>query len=288
MTDPTESVGPPLTLLPAQKGLVTSDNADASINGNLGYNETDARSYSRFLPMPSLSREDEIELAREILAGNMASFDRFVEGFRSRLFQYTFLVCGQRDDAEEVAQDALLKAFENLGQLREPEHVRAWVFRIARNACLMKRRKSVFAPTQQISLDELLPRHDPLESQSRLEIADTSELPDSQVLRAELRDALERAIRELPPIYKTVLLLRDVEELSTEETAQVLDVSADVVKTRLHRARLALRQELDGYLRGAAALCRELETAEQPAPMNPESRQRVLAACREAMAARLA
>ena len=238
--------------------------------------------------MPPLTREAEIDLAKEILAGSMASFDRFVEGFRSRLFQYTFLVCGQRDDAEEVAQDALLKAFENLGQLREPEHVRAWVFRIARNACLMKRRKSVFAPIQEISLDELAPLHDPQESQSRLEIADTSELPDSRVLRAELRDALERAIMELPPIYKTVLLLRDVEELSTEETAQILDVGADVVKTRLHRARLALRQKLDGYLRGAAGLCRQLATDEQPTPMKPEWKERMLAACRESMAARRA
>ena len=63
-------------------------------------------------------------------------------------------MCGQREDAEEVAQDTLLKVFENFAQLREPEHVRSWVFRIARNACLMKRRKSVFAPVQELSLDE--------------------------------------------------------------------------------------------------------------------------------------
>ncbi len=202
--------------------------------------------------MASLDKEAEIELARELLAGNLGSFDRFVEGFRARLFQYSLLVCGQREDAEEVAQDTLLKVFENLGQLRGPEHVRAWVLRIARNACLMKRRKSVFAPTQELSLDELMPARDRHDSGRKIEIADWSNLPDTQVLRSELRDTLRQAIQELPEIYKTVLLLRDMEELSTEEAAEILDVSTDVVKTRLHRARLAVRQKLDAYIRASA------------------------------------
>lgn len=199
--------------------------------------------------MASLDKETEIELARELAAGNLAGFDRFVEGFRSRLFQYALLVCGQREDAEEVAQDALLKVFENFDQLREPERVRAWVFRIARNACLMKRRKSVFAPTQELSLDELMPAPNQSGGTRRIEIADWSSLPDTEVLRSELKETLEEAIRELPEIYKTVLLLRDVEELSTEEAASILNVSDDVVKTRLHRARLMVRQKIDGYLR---------------------------------------
>ncbi len=199
--------------------------------------------------MASLDKEAEIELARELASGNLAGFDRFVEGFRSRLFQYSLLVCGQREDAEEVAQDALLKVFENFDQLREPERVRAWVFRIARNACLMKRRKSVFAPAQELSLDELMPGSNLSGGGRKIEIADWSSLPDTEVLRSELKEILEQAIRELPEIYKSVLLLRDVEELTTEEAAEILDVSEDVVKTRLHRARLMVRQKLDGYLR---------------------------------------
>jgi RNA polymerase sigma-70 factor, ECF subfamily len=199
--------------------------------------------------MASLDKEEEVALARDLLAGNLGAFDRFVEGFRSRLFQYSLLVCGHREDAEEVAQDTLLKVFENFDQLREPEHVRAWVFRIARNACLMKRRKSVFAPAQELSLDELMPGMNQSAGERTLQIADWSKLPDEQVLATELKKVLSDAIGNLPDIYKTVLLLRDVEELSTEEAAQILDVSEDVVKTRLHRARLAVRKELDGYLR---------------------------------------
>jgi RNA polymerase sigma-70 factor (ECF subfamily) len=199
--------------------------------------------------MASLTKEAEVELARELLAGNLAVFDEFIAGFRSRLFQYSLMVCGHREDAEEVAQDTLLKVFESFEQLREPERVRAWVFRIARNACLMKRRKSVFAPAQELSLDELMPVSGYEDGRKKLEIADWSALPESEVLRTELKDVLSKAIQALPEIYKTVLLLRDVEELSTGETARILDVSEDVVKTRLHRARLAVRKDLDGYLR---------------------------------------
>ncbi len=195
-----------------------------------------------------MEKEEEVELARELMAGSAEAFDRFVDHFRSKIFQYSWLMCGQREDAEEVSQETLLKVFENFDQLREPERVRAWVFRIAKNACLMKRRKSVFAPARELSLDEFIPATHRDGEQVKLEIADWSQLPDQKVLQAELKDVLHQAIQELPEIYRAVILLRDIEELSTEETAQILDVSADVVKQRLHRGRLAIRQKLDGYL----------------------------------------
>ncbi|MCS6953244.1 MAG: sigma-70 family RNA polymerase sigma factor [Bryobacterales bacterium] len=199
--------------------------------------------------MAARSREAETELARELIHGTPGAFERFVEAFRTRLFQYSLMVCGQREDAEEVAQETLLKVFENFDQLREPERIRPWIFRIARNACLMKRRKSAFAPARELSLEELMPVRDDGSAERRFEIADWSALPEQKVLQSELRQVLEEAIGELPDIYKTVLLLRDVEELSTQETAEILDVSEDVVKTRLHRARLAVRRKLDEYLR---------------------------------------
>jgi len=199
-----------------------------------------------------LERDTEIELARRLIAGDAAAFDRFVEHFRTKIFQYSWLMCGHREDAEEVAQETLLKIFESFHQLREPERIRPWVFRIARNACLMKRRKSVFAPERELSLDEFLPAHSHEEGKVKLEIADWSALPDGRVLQSELKEALERAIGELPDSYRSVVLLRDMEELSTQETAQILDLTEDAVKTRLHRARLALRQGLDEYLRAAS------------------------------------
>lgn len=194
-----------------------------------------------------LARVPEIELARALLAGEPGAFERFVDVFRSKLFQYTFLMCGQREDAEEVVQETLLNVFRSLDQLREPENVKAWVFRIAKNACLMKRRKSIFAPSGELSLDGV-------DGTTHWEIRDPGMLPDGELLRTEMHQIVTRAISELPQNHRAVLLLRDVEELSTEETAQILDVSLDVVKTRLHRARVALRGLLKPALDSPAAV----------------------------------
>lgn len=185
------------------------------------------------------------------MAGNAGAFDRFVTLFRSKLLNYSFLVCRQREDAEEITQETLLRVFQSLGQLKDPERVKAWVFRIARNACLMKRRKSVFAPDRELSLDEFMPNSWQEDGRKKIEIADWSALPEDRAFQAELRRALDAAIADLPEIYKNVLLLRDVEELTTEETAEVLEITTDTVKTRLHRARLAVRKHLDEFLRAA-------------------------------------
>ena len=197
-----------------------------------------------------MDRDTESELARQLIAGETGAFNRFVDYFRPKIFQYSWLMCGHREDAEEVAQETLLKVFESGDQLREPEKIRSWVFRIAKNACLMKRRKSVFAPARELSLDEFMPSKHQDGEQVRIEIADWSALPDGKALQSEMRELLEKVIQELPEAYRSVILLRDMEELSTQETAQILDVSEDAVKTRLHRARLAIRQRLDGYLLG--------------------------------------
>lgn len=195
-----------------------------------------------------MERETETELARRLMAGDAGAFDQFVEYFRRKIFTHAWLMCGDREDAEEVTQEALLRVFQNFSQLRDPETVKTWVFRIARNECLMKRRKSVFAPARELSLDEFIPAKGDGSGPVRIEIADWSGLPENQLLQQEMRDVLGRAITELPENYRSVMLLRDMDGLSTQETAGVLDLSEDVVRTRLHRARLALRQKIDGYL----------------------------------------
>jgi RNA polymerase sigma-70 factor (ECF subfamily) len=200
-------------------------------------------------------RELETSLAGQLLAGKAEAFDRFVEHFRAKIFQYSWLMCRHREDAEEVAQETLLKVFENFNQLREPERVRPWVFRIAKNACLTKRRRSVFAPTpsQEIALDDLMPNRKFQDGgfKIKIEIADWSHVPETQALQSEMKRELEAAVRALPDMYRSVILLRDVEGLSTQEAAHILDVTEDVVKTRLHRARLAVGKQLDGSLRSS-------------------------------------
>src|SRR5690349_13701984 len=190
----------------------------------------DERRYNR-----GVDKLTETGLARALLAGEANAFERFVEHFRSKVFHYSWVMCGSPEDADEVAQETLLKVFQSFDQLREPEHVRSWVFRIARNVCLMQRRKSVFAPSEELHVDEL-------------PLADDAEPADTRLLQSELRAVIERGVLELPPLYRAVVLLRDLEGLSTEETAQVLDIGTDVVKARLHRGRGAMRQKLDCYV----------------------------------------
>lgn len=215
-----------------------------------------------------MDKQGETALARALLAGETDAFPRFVEHFRSKVFHYSWLMCGHPEDAEEVAQETLLKVFENFDQLRDPERVRSWVFRIAKNACLMQRRKSVFAPAHQESLDDLPPGS---------EVAASAAAPDDELLQTELRDVVDRVVAELPPLYRAVVLLRDLEELSTEETAQILDLSLDVVKTRLHRGRLAMRQKLDCYLHNH---CLEDQPTPDPSPLSPEERAELYAVWR--------
>jgi RNA polymerase sigma-70 factor (ECF subfamily) len=206
-----------------------------------------------------VDRQDETALAQALLAGETGAFERFVEHFRSKVFHYSWLMCGSPDDAEEVAQETLLKVFESFDQLREPERVRAWIFRIAKNVCLMQRRRSVFAPEEM-----------PLE----VDVPDAGEPPDRQVLTDELRAVIDRVIAELPPLYRAVVLLRDLEELSTEDTAQVLDLSPDVVRTRLHRGRVAMRQKLDCYVHNH---CLEDQPSPNPKPLTADERAELLA-----------
>ena len=222
-----------------------------------------ARRYNR-----SLDRQDEVELARALTSGEPQAFERFVEHFRSKIFHYSLMMCGQPDDAEEVAQETLLKVFQNFDHLREPEHVRAWIFRIAKNACLMQRRKSVFAPEQELSVEELPPSS---------EITDSANLPEDELQRSEVRAVLHQVISELPPAYRCVVLLRDIEQLSTDEAAQILDLTAEAVKTRLHRARLAMRQKLDCYLRNR---CIDIEPIASPAPLSEDAWQELHTAWR--------
>jgi RNA polymerase sigma-70 factor, ECF subfamily len=212
-----------------------------------------------------LDRPAETQLARALLAGEHSAFEEFVEHFRSKVFHYSWLMCGSPEDAEEVAQETLLKVFESIDQLREPERVRAWVFRIARNACLMQRRRSIFAPARELSLEDLPPA---------TEIAGGEELPDAGLLRGELKAVLDRIIVELPPTHRSVVLLRDMEQLSTEETAQILEISTDAVKTRLHRGRQAMKQSLDCYLNNR---CLEDQPRPDPSPLSAAERNTLTA-----------
>lgn len=197
---------------------------------------------------PPVPPSDE-ELLAAVNARHPGAFDAFVQRYGRRLFAFGLRMCGHREDAEDVFQETLLKAYQGLSRVKDPGAVRTWLFRVASNQCLMSRRKA--APEREIPLEPFKPEG--FEEGEMAEIPDWSRLPDDDAVQAELRQALEEAIRELPPEYRIVLLLRDVEGLSTREAAEALELGEGAVKMRLHRARLALRERLAERYQEAAA-----------------------------------
>lgn len=182
-------------------------------------------------------------LIRRAAAGDRAALEQLLLTSQDVAYRFSLLVCGQPDDAEDVMQDALLKTYRYATRIHAPEAFKTWLYRTVRNACLMKRRRRVDEPRRVLSLNDLMPSRDgqPLP----IDVADPSPHPEAHSLNRALRRRLRRALATLPPAYRTLVVLRDVEGLSTREVATILDISEANVKTRLHRARLSLRRELE-------------------------------------------
>ena len=177
------------------------------------------------------------------------AFDRLVELYGDRIFAYGMRMCGHREDASDVFQDTLLQAFRSLKTLKEPKALRSWLYRVVSNSCLMKRRKGKFEPRRELSLEELMPAG---AEQAAVEIPDLADLPVDALLRDEARRAVHDAIDSLPPSYREVLMLRDIEQLSTREAAQALGLPESTIKMRLHRGRVMVRNHLAAQVGTAA------------------------------------
>ena len=147
-------------------------------------------------------------------------------------------------DAEEVAQDVFLTVFEKIELFRGDSSFTTWLHRVAVNAALMRRRKS--KTVRSVSLDEVMPAFNE-EGHITVDIADWSEQAGDPVLAQEAKTVIETAVEKLEEKYQTVFVLRDMQAFSSEETAQILELSVPAVKSRLHRARLCLRRELAEY-----------------------------------------
>ena len=160
------------------------------------------------------------------------------------MFRIAQHITQNREDAEDVVQDAFLKAYTNLQQFQEQSKFYTWLVRIAVNEALMKLRRR--RPERTVSLDEDIKTED--DSVPR-EVADWAPNPEQLYTQGELKEILGKTIQGLPPSFRTVFVLRDVEGLSTEETADALDLSIPAVKSRLLRARLQLRERLNKYFK---------------------------------------
>lgn len=185
---------------------------------------------------------EEMALVHAAKAGDVSAFESLVKKYDRNVFRIANHITHNREDAEDVVQDAFLKAYENLEQFQGQSKFYTWLVRIAVNEALMKLRRR--RPERTVSLDEEVKTED--DSVPR-EVADWSPNPEQQYTQAELRDILDRTIHGLPATFRTVFVLRDVEGLSTEETAEALDLSIPAVKSRLLRARLQLRERLNKF-----------------------------------------
>ena len=185
--------------------------------------------------------DDYSQLIRAASAGDDASLNRLLMRVQDVAWRFSTSVCGGADDAEDAMQEALIKTYRYVGSLREPEAFKPWLYRTVRNACLMGRRKRAGEPARLRSLDEVLPGPDgPVHRQ----VPDSRKTPEQLADNAGLRRRLRKALAALPPPYRAVVFLREMEGLSTREAAKVLGISEDSVKTRLHRARIQLQGDL--------------------------------------------
>jgi len=184
---------------------------------------------------------DEFSLAA-LRARDKSEFARLVEAYSGVIYRLVVKMLGNPQDAEDALQETFLKAFRGLPNFDGRSSLSTWLYRIATNEALMMLRKR---KVQFVSIDEPLDT-DEVE-QEPLEIVDWCCLPETELLSAEARRHLDQAIESLSPNLRVVFLLRDIEGLSTQETAQVLNLSETAVKTRLSRARLVLREQLSGY-----------------------------------------
>jgi len=185
---------------------------------------------------------EELQLVQAAKGGAVSAFEDLVKRYDRNVFRIAQHITQNREDAEDVVQDAFLKAYQNLGQFQGQSKFYTWLVRIAVNEALMRLRRR--RPERMVSLDEDVKTED--DSVPR-EVADWSPNPEQQYSQAELKDILTRTIQGLPPGFRTVFVLRDVEGLSTEEAAEALDLSIPAVKSRLLRARLQLRERLSRY-----------------------------------------
>jgi len=197
---------------------------------------------SRPRGMVNLVRQ-EIEQAIQLLRSHQPdAMEKALALLQDSVFSFSMRVCQQREDAEDTMQEVLVKSLPYLRKFDSPRALVVWLYKVAKNRCLMSRRRSKFAPAQSLSLEELMPDRSDLE-----QLAGTGPInPESLTLRREEAQRLRDAVQKLPPDYRIVLVLRDMEGLTDEEVAEITGLHRGTVRVRLHRARLFVRKKFAG------------------------------------------
>lgn len=196
------------------------------------------------MPVSSQAGVDETTLVNQARGGDNRAFSELVKRYEAKIFRLAQHITQNREDAEDVLQETFLKAYEHLDQFQGNSKFYTWIVRIAVNQALMKLRRR--KADKSVSLDQDI---DTGEDTITREIAAWDEDPEQRFSREELGEILDSSVQSLAPAYRSVFLLRDVDDLSTEETADALGISVPAVKSRLLRARLQLREKLTRYFK---------------------------------------
>jgi RNA polymerase sigma-70 factor (ECF subfamily) len=189
-----------------------------------------------------MSHSPDDELVARLQAGDQSAYAQLVEENAAKVYRLALRMMGNEADAEDVLQETFLNAFRFIDRFEARSSLSTWLYRIASNAALMRLRRK---EPEQVSVDEPLERDDG-ELIPR-QFFDFCCLPEDDLLRDEARAEMMRAVEQLPSALRSVFVLRDIEGLSTEETAEALELSISAVKSRLMRARLKLREQLSAY-----------------------------------------
>ncbi len=194
-------------------------------------------------------------LLNRLRAGDAAARDEFLALYQPRIFSFGMMVCGHREDAEDIAQDAILQALGAITGLRSPEAFSVWLFRIVKNACHRQRRRQRVGNGQPLELEEA--------QAAELPDPSTQAQPEAAAIRLQTQQLIRTAIDALPPEDRLLLLLRDFEELPVAEVAEVMGLGESAVKMRLLRVRRKLRDRLQPQFASVRQALRESKTANQ-------------------------
>ena len=184
-------------------------------------------------------RPELIEATSLLRSKDSESVGKAISLLQKTVYAFSMKVCGHPEDAEDTMQDVLIGSLPHLAKISDPRALAVWLYTVTRNRCWRTRRRGVHAPKQILSLDELMPDESELEA-----LPDAGASPERLVLQGEQNDLLHQAILSIPPEYRIVLVLHDVEDLDTEQIGLVLDLLPGTVRVRLHRARLYVRKAM--------------------------------------------
>jgi RNA polymerase sigma-70 factor, ECF subfamily len=188
--------------------------------------------------------ESKADISIEALRlGDRREFARLVDEYSGPLYRLALKMLGNASDAEDALQNTFLKAFQHVDKFEGRSSLSTWLYRIASNEALMLLRKR----RPETDFSDITPENEDDQSLDPVQFTDWCCLPEEEYLTAEGRKAMDRAVQHLPETLRIVFVLRDIEDLSIQETSQVLGLSETAVKTRLLRARLRLREELSSY-----------------------------------------